>query len=90
MTTGATTPVARPSGIRESIGAGRNIHGASFSQSFQLEDPPERNDFASQMGQDFEELGVPSKTSRRVSSLLARTDLGGSQDRQAFSVYDNQ
>lgn len=85
MTTGATTPVARPSGIRESIGAGRNIHGASFSQSFQLEDPPERNDFASQMGQDFEELGVPSKTSRRVSSLLARTDLGGSQDRQAFS-----
>jgi anaphase-promoting complex subunit 1 len=84
MTTGATTPVARPSGIRESIGAGRNIHGASFSQSFQLEDPPEQNDFASQMGQDFEEIGVPSKTSRRVSSLLARTDLG-SQDRQAFS-----
>ncbi|EEA19657.1 Anaphase-promoting complex subunit 1 [Talaromyces marneffei ATCC 18224] len=85
MATGATTPVVRPSGIRESIGAGRNIHGTSFSQSFQLDDPPEPTDFASQMGQEFEDIGVPSKTSRRVSSLLARSDLGGSQDRQAFS-----
>lgn len=85
MATGATTPVVRASGIRESIGAGRNIHGASFSQSFQLEDPPEQTDFASQMGQEFEDIGVPSKTSRRVSSLLARTDLGAGQDRQAFS-----
>ncbi|EED14058.1 20S cyclosome subunit (APC1/BimE), putative [Talaromyces stipitatus ATCC 10500] len=85
MATGATTPVARPSGLRESIGAGRNIHAASFSHSFQSEDPPEQTDFASQMGQEFDDIGVPSKTSRRVSSLLARTDLGASQDRQTFS-----
>jgi anaphase-promoting complex subunit 1 len=85
MTTGATTPVVRPSGMRESIGAGRNLPGASFSQSFQAEEPLEQTDFASQMGQEFEDIGVPSKTSRRVSSLLARTELGASQDRMTFS-----
>ncbi|OKL63047.1 Negative regulator of mitosis [Talaromyces atroroseus] len=85
MTTGTTTPVVRPSGLRESIGASRSLPGASFSQSFQAEEPLEQADFASQMGQEFEDIGVPSKTSRRVSSLLARTELGASQDRMTFS-----
>ncbi|CRG83550.1 hypothetical protein PISL3812_00903 [Talaromyces islandicus] len=85
MTPGTSTPVARPSGIRESLSMNRNISGPSFSQALQDEDNSEPADFASQMGQEFAEMGGPSKNSRRVSSLLARADLGTSQDRTTFS-----
>ncbi|QKX64482.1 uncharacterized protein TRUGW13939_11657 [Talaromyces rugulosus] len=85
MTPGASTPVARPSGMRESLGTNRNISGPSFSQALQDDDNSEKADFASQMGQEFAEMGGPSKTSRRISSLLARADLGTSQDRTTFS-----
>lgn len=85
MTPGASTPVARPSGMRESLGANRNLSGPSFSQALHDDDNSEPADFASQMGQEFADLGGPSKTSRRVSSLLARADLGTGQDRTTFS-----
>lgn len=82
MTTGATTPAARPSGARESFGPwteSRNV-----SQPTDTKNDPE-DDLASRVAQDFGDVGVPLKTSRRVSSLLARTDLASGQDRMTFS-----
>lgn len=87
MTTGTTTPGARPSAARESFGPrGENWNASVMSHSqYSTEENPEDDDFASQLGQDFGDIGVPSKTSRRVSSMLARTDLAASQDRITFS-----
>lgn len=87
MATGATTPVARPSTARESFGPrgdSWNTPGLSHSQ-YSTEGKPDDEDLASRLGQDFGDLGVPSKTSRRVSSLLARADLATNQDRITFS-----
>lgn len=87
MATGATTPVARPSTARESFGprgGNWNVSGISHSQ-YSSEGKPDEDDLASRLGQDFGDLGVPSKTSRRVSSLLARADLATNQDRVTFS-----
>ncbi|EDP53140.1 hypothetical protein KXV98_006243 [Aspergillus fumigatus] len=87
MATGATTPAARPSAARESFGPrGDNWNASGFSHSqYSVDGRPDEDDLASRLGQDFGDLGVPSKTSRRVSSMLARTDLASSQDRIAFS-----
>ncbi|RAL06764.1 anaphase promoting complex subunit 1 [Aspergillus homomorphus CBS 101889] len=87
MTTGSTTPAARPSGARESFGPrgdAWNTSGLSLSQ-YSVEGRPDEDDLASKLGQDFGDIGVPLKTSRRVSSLLARADLASSQDRITFS-----
>ncbi|KAL4786432.1 hypothetical protein BJX76DRAFT_355159 [Aspergillus varians] len=88
MTTGTTTPGARPSAARESFGPrGDNWNASVMSHSqYSTEGKPDDDDdFASKLGQDFGDIGVPSKSSRRVSSLLARTDLAASQDRITFS-----
>jgi anaphase-promoting complex subunit 1 len=87
MTTGATTPAVRPSGMWENTGTARNVSGPgpSYSQGFQVEESIDKADLASQIGQEFGDIGLPSKTSRRVSSMLARAELGTSQDRTAFS-----
>ncbi|KAL2009102.1 hypothetical protein VTN00DRAFT_7296 [Thermoascus crustaceus] len=45
----------------------------------------EAEDIASQLGREFGDIGAPLKTSRRVSSLLARADLATSQDKATFS-----
>ncbi|KAJ5162397.1 hypothetical protein N7492_007789 [Penicillium capsulatum] len=78
MNTGATTPAARP---RESFGPWTE----NWASSQQPEVKNDDDDLASRVAQDFGDVGVPLKTSRRVSSLLARTDLATSQDRIAFS-----
>ncbi|KAL4816171.1 negative regulator of mitosis [Aspergillus spinulosporus] len=89
MATGTTTPGARPSAGRESFGPrGDNWNASVMSHSqYSTEGRPDddEDDFASKLGQDFGEIGVPSKTSRRVSSMLARADLATSQDRITFS-----
>ncbi|KAL4884985.1 hypothetical protein BJY04DRAFT_214868 [Aspergillus karnatakaensis] len=87
MATGTTTPGARPSTLRESLGPrGENWNASVMSHSqYSTEGKPDDDDFASKLGQDFGDIGVPTKTSRRVSSLLARTDLATSQDRITFS-----
>ncbi|KAH8688755.1 putative 20S cyclosome subunit [Talaromyces proteolyticus] len=85
MTSGTATPAVRPSGMRESLGTARNVSGPSFSQGFPAEEASDQTDFASQIGQDFADIGGPSKTSRRVSSLVARAELGTSQDRTTFT-----
>jgi anaphase-promoting complex subunit 1 len=77
MATGATTPAART--------AGRESFGAWTEKSHQTEPQQPEDDLASRVAQDFGDVGVPLKTSRRVSSLLARTDLATSQDRMTFS-----
>ncbi|KAJ5114641.1 hypothetical protein NUU61_000400 [Penicillium alfredii] len=80
MATGATTPAARPS-ARESFGP--------WTENWNSQQPETQTDaeedLASRVAQDFGDVGVPLKTSRRVSSLLARTDLATSQDRITFS-----
>lgn len=78
MATGATTPAARP---RESFGPWTE----NWASSQQPEAKIDEDDLASRVAQDFGDIGVPLKTSRRVSSLLARTDLATSQDRITFS-----
>ncbi|KAE8321950.1 hypothetical protein BDV39DRAFT_162607 [Aspergillus sergii] len=87
MATGTTTPGARPSAARESFGPrGDNwvTPGLSHSQ-YSTDGKPDEDDLASKLGQDFGDIGVPLKTSRRVSSLLARADLATGQDRITFS-----
>ncbi|KAJ5937426.1 hypothetical protein N7454_004726 [Penicillium verhagenii] len=79
MTPGAATPSARP---RESFGP--------WTENWNASQPPGsknggEEDLAARVAQDFGDVGVPLKTSRRVSSLLARTDLATSQDRITFS-----
>ncbi|KAJ5632974.1 hypothetical protein N7490_009313 [Penicillium lividum] len=79
MTPGAATPAARP---RESFGP--------WTENWNASQPPDskhggEEDLAARVAQDFGDVGVPLKTSRRVSSLLARTDLATSQDRITFS-----
>ncbi|KAJ5692130.1 Negative regulator of mitosis [Penicillium macrosclerotiorum] len=82
LATGATTPAARPSVARESFGPW--TENRNTSQQLENRNDSE-DDLASRVAQDFGDVGVPLKTSRRVSSLLARTDLATSQDRIAFS-----
>lgn len=80
--TGMTTPTARPPNVRESFGVSqsRNLSGISTQET----KADETEEFASQFGQEFDDI-VPSKTSRRVSSLLARADLAPNNDRTSFS-----
>jgi anaphase-promoting complex subunit 1 len=82
--TGATTPIGRgPIGMRESLdGWGGTNLGVSKNDN-RSKDHAE--DLASQLGPEFGEVGVSMKSNRRVSSLLARADLGGGNDRTTFS-----
>ncbi|CAG8095071.1 unnamed protein product [Penicillium salamii] len=82
MATGATTPAARSVAARESFGPWTE-DWPSAQPSLTRTDP--ENDLAARVAQDFGDVGVPLKASRRVSSLLARTDLATSQDRITFS-----
>ncbi|KAM5464980.1 Anaphase-promoting complex subunit 1 [Microsporum audouinii] len=85
ITTGTTTPIGPgPSNLRESFGG--NGQGWNSSQQFNFESKQEGTaDLAAQLGQEFEDVGVTSKASRRVSSLLARSDLMAANDRTTFS-----
>ncbi|OJD15168.1 hypothetical protein AJ78_04563 [Emergomyces pasteurianus Ep9510] len=92
--TGVTTPVGRaPSGLRESFGGlnhGRSV--SEMSRPSQRPNPDEKEDLASQLGPEFDDIGVSMRASRRVSSLLSRADLAANNDRTTFSdiVAGNQ
>ncbi|MCJ1402881.1 Anaphase-promoting complex subunit 1 [Xylographa trunciseda] len=77
--TGATTPAVRQSvGPLESfVGAEDAARGADYPQKTE-------ESLASQLDPAFENPGIPAKSSRRVSSLLARSDLSTNRDRNAF------
>ncbi|EGE78938.1 anaphase-promoting complex subunit 1 [Blastomyces dermatitidis ATCC 18188] len=84
---GVNTPVGRgPAGLRESFG-GLN-HGRSVSDLSKPNQKPntdDEEDFASQLGHEFDDIGVSMRASRRVSSLLSRADLAANNDRTTFS-----
>lgn len=85
IATGAATPVAHSCAARESFGPVGDW-GSGFSHSQNLpKEKPDEDDLASKIQQDFGDIGVPLKTSRRVSSLLARADLASGHDRVTFS-----
>ena len=83
--TGATTPVVSShTGMRESLDpTAWTSHVGTSLQEERKADPT--NDLASRLGPEFEDAEVSFKTSRRVSSLLARADLAGANDRTTFS-----
>jgi anaphase-promoting complex subunit 1 len=83
--TGATTPVGRgPIGIRESLEAGWGGNNLTVSKN-ESRGKDNTEDLVSQLGPEFGDVGASMKNNRRVSSLLARADLGTGNDRTTFS-----
>ncbi|EXJ89982.1 hypothetical protein A1O3_03049 [Capronia epimyces CBS 606.96] len=78
-----------PSRLRESLGGSGQHYpevplfpSAEEQKSF----PPDAtDDLASQLGPEFGDVGVQTRSARRVSSMLARTDLGAGTDRNMFN-----
>ncbi|MCJ1467125.1 Anaphase-promoting complex subunit 1 [Pseudocyphellaria aurata] len=83
--TGATTPVGRGAvSGRESIGV-TGLRGQSSKDTAVEEDVANtEDDLVTQLGPAFENPGAPAKSSRRVSSLLARADLSTSHEKSTF------
>ncbi|KAG9790888.1 hypothetical protein KCU88_g1111, partial [Aureobasidium melanogenum] len=78
-----------PGNLRESLGGSGQHYpdeplfpSADDQKSFQL-DPAD--DLASRLGPEFGDVGVQTRSARRVSSMLARTDLGPGTDRNTFT-----
>ncbi|KAL8721420.1 MAG: hypothetical protein Q9225_001895 [Loekoesia sp. 1 TL-2023] len=78
--TGANTPIQRAGNARDSSGFSR-------PQARTKEDNPPvvTDNFSLSLDTAFESPTRPAKSSRRVSSLLARADLSTSQDNTTFS-----
>ncbi|KAI5296470.1 Anaphase-promoting complex subunit 1 [Ascosphaera acerosa] len=92
LATGASTPVARQQNLRESIFSQSRISNSDDllrggASSMRHHGGTGDDDLATQLSQEFGDFGLPSRASRRVSSLMARTDLAASQDRTSFSEY---
>ena len=83
---GASTPVPRgPSRLRESYGGPVLLNAENLLYSSTTEQKSSAtDDLAAQLGTGFGEVGVQTRSARRVSSMLARTDLGTGNDRGAF------
>ena len=83
--TGVTTPAARSVGTRESFGK-KQLHAYVDKDAVIEHCSTEAPDsLFSQLETAFENPNVPVKSSRRVSSLLARADLSTSFNRTTFS-----
>ena len=83
IATGTTTPIVRgASGGRESLGGGRTFCHSSKDST--LEECL-TNDQDNLLDPAFGDLGMPAKSSRRVSGLLARADLSTNRDRSTFT-----
>ena len=79
----ALTAPREPHALRQSFGGlaqsyADNIHSSGTDQKSSV-------DLADQLGPEFEQTGVQTRSSRRVSSMLARTDLGAGNDRNTFN-----
>lgn len=83
MPTGTSTPVGNSQSIRENFGGA----ASGFKKSTRLGDVKrdKKIDFASTLDPDYEGSIIPRRSSRRVSSMLARADLSASHERNAFS-----
>lgn len=75
-----------PAKLRESLVASRQAYtdGGPF-QSLEEQKSFPAEDLASQLGAEFGDVGVQTRSARRVSSMLARTDLGSANDRNTFN-----
>ena len=85
---GAATPVTRGTGhLRESlnIATQNQSHGEGLFALVDEEKSFPVNDLASHLGPEFGDVGVQTRSARRVSSMLARTDLGAGNDRNTFN-----
>jgi anaphase-promoting complex subunit 1 len=83
-TTGATTPIlGSQQTFRESFAG--NAPGIMSKKSRQDESRDKVTDFVSSLDPDFEGSTLPRRKSRRVSSMLARSDLSATHERSAFS-----
>lgn len=88
--TGTSTPGGNaPENMRESFGTAAE----SMSQAPASAHPPpkssEEETLASHLGPEFAEAGVQTRAAHRVSSMLARSELGASQDRSTFHELAN-
>lgn len=72
--------------LRESLaGPGQPYPEPSLFSSVEEQKSFPANDLASQLGPEFGDVGVQTRSARRVSSMLARTDLGSGNDRNTFN-----
>ncbi|RMD41542.1 hypothetical protein DV735_g3571, partial [Chaetothyriales sp. CBS 134920] len=82
-----TNPASGPSNL-SSLRASFGGLGQSFAEHPPLTSGDRKSfaadDIASHLGPEFGDVGIQTRASRRVSSLLARTDLGAGNDRGAF------
>lgn len=81
-------PVAArgPGILRESLGgSGQHYSEGGLFSSLEEQNPLPTDDLASQLGPEFGDVGVQTRSARRVSSMLARTDLGSATDRSTFN-----
>ncbi|KAL9601000.1 MAG: hypothetical protein Q9219_002822 [cf. Caloplaca sp. 3 TL-2023] len=78
--TGANTPIPRGASTRESFGFSR-----PHTRTREDTPPVVTDDLSLSLGVGFDDPSHPAKSSRRVSSLLARADLATSQDNATFS-----
>lgn len=85
MNTGAATP-NRTFQTRESFGALAQTFAENVA-NISKEDPKASQsiDLETQLGQEFGQVGVQTRSARRISSMLARTDLMTGQDRTTFT-----
>ena len=84
--TGATTPITRG---RDSLGAEKSRNQSFKDIGTDGSLAKFDNDLVSQLDPAFENPSAPAKSSRRVSSLLARADLFTSHDKSTFSELAN-
>ncbi|KAI1608914.1 anaphase-promoting complex component APC1 [Exophiala viscosa] len=82
----APQPSRRPKDLRESLGPpGQQFPEASPFPVKQEQDSLPVDDLAIQLGPEFGDVGVQTRSARRISSMLARTDLGSAADRTTFN-----
>ncbi|KIW37416.1 uncharacterized protein PV06_10457 [Exophiala oligosperma] len=85
--TGTSHPTRRPGDLRESLGVvgDKQYSEGGLFPSTQEQASFQSNDLASQLGPEFGDVGVQTRSARRISSMLARTDLGSAADRGSFN-----
>ncbi|ETN41309.1 uncharacterized protein HMPREF1541_03244 [Cyphellophora europaea CBS 101466] len=84
---GAATPAAlrEPHPLRQSFtGLAQSYAEGNLNSSAADQRAAGADELANQLGPEFEQVGVQTRSARRVSSMLARTDLGAVNDRNTF------
>lgn len=87
---GSATPIGRGLGeSRESLGPEL---GRSFAETYGSHRPDDQtsrevDNLATELGPDFADVGVQTRAARRVSSMLARTDLSMGPDRAPINGF---